>query len=142
MKHKWEQTNAEKEVIKRQLEQVRSKVKQQDILEIKQSKGMPEEAQASVTQYSTQQNQQPQQQQQQQKLHTLQDLRKERKIKKLGTQKTNEPRVIADELMDEEQEESESVSIQQPVERLKRANTTGDMGQQVSAKGYTAVSNE
>ena len=56
MKHKWEQTNAEKEVIKRQLEQVRSKVKQQDILEIKQSKGMPEEAQAngSATQYNSQ----------------------------------------------------------------------------------------
>ena len=42
LKHKYEQSNADKEVIKRQLDSVKSKIKQQDIMEIKQTKTLDE----------------------------------------------------------------------------------------------------
>ena len=38
MKHKYEQSDREKEIIKRQLEQMKSKVKMQEVGEIKQQK--------------------------------------------------------------------------------------------------------
>ncbi len=41
IRHKLEQTNAEKEVIKRQLDTIKTKIKQQDIQDIKQSKVVP-----------------------------------------------------------------------------------------------------
>ncbi len=38
IKHKWEQTNADKEVLKRQLDTVKTKLKQQEVNEVKQTK--------------------------------------------------------------------------------------------------------
>lgn len=113
MRHKYEQSNQEKEVIKKQLDTVKSKLKTHEIQEVKQSKQMVID---DTQQYNSNQQKSPRHMNQQQKMQTLQEMRKERKIKKLGSQTVGggqnqqkaiiEPRVIADEPMEEDEEEN------------------------------------
>ena len=121
IRHKFEQTNQEKELYKRQLDTVKQKLKTQEIQDVRNSKISSNEDIPQInnnivggTSKSPRQMNKMQQQQSldanDKKIITLQRARKDRKMKKMERSE-NEPRVIADEPMEDEEEDESTVTI-------------------------------
>lgn len=140
IKHKLEQTNAEKEVIKRQLDTYRSLKKQEQIMEVKQSK-VPLVLEDPIANSNTLSGQKSPRfnavaalaAKDISKMQTFKDVRNERKKQKItgGSQvpmhRGNEPRVIADEPMeDDEGEHSQPPVIRMDASRDRKQGSNFD----------------